>query len=124
MTVYAVSEYIRMRRYYVFLNGPKTIGGEGCKYYGKIACTDKYDKYWLAIFFLTEDSPVPNPTYNEGRKEGHIFVPFKYFMHYIDILRNEKPIYAYFSSENPENMGLRTSVSGEKVGEEERGFWF
>lgn len=68
-------------------------------------------------YFLTDDSPVPKPTYVVGNKVGAIFLPFKEIGPFVDLLRNEKPVYAYLNSEKPDWNSIKTSK--EPVGEEE-----
>jgi hypothetical protein len=48
---------------------------------------------------------------------GAIFVPFSELYQYVDIARNEKPLYASLNSDNPNWMSLTTSA--EPVGEGE-----
>jgi hypothetical protein len=68
-------------------------------------------------YFLTDDSPVPDPVYVVANKVGAVFLPFKEMAPWVDMLRNEKPVYAYLNSERPEWNYIRTTQ--EPVGEEE-----
>ena len=69
------------------------------------------------VYFLTDDSPVPNPLYLEAKKAGAIFLPFREMGPFVDLLRNEEPIYAYLNSNTPAWNSIRTAE--EPVGEEE-----
>lgn len=75
------------------------------------------DGYRFIVYGLHPSSPVPGPVYIEANKVGAIFIPFSDLSNYIDLVRNEKPIYAYMNSTTPNWNSLRTSA--EPVGEEE-----
>jgi len=92
-----------------------TWGGVQIKARGIVACRGT-DHRFLA-YFLTEDSPVPDSVYIEANKVGAIFCPFEEMSAYVDLVRNEKPIYAYLNSAKPEWNNLSTSQ--EPIGEEE-----
>ena len=83
---------------------------------GYITCYGS-DRYRFIMYFLHDDSPIPPPVYIERNKVGAIFLPFKDMHVYLDMVRNEKPLYAYVSSDKPEWNSIRTS--NEPVGEEE-----
>ena len=55
--------------------------------------------------------------YVVANKVGALFLPFKEMGPFLDMLRNEKPIWAYLNSDKPEWISLKTSK--EPVGEEE-----
>lgn len=92
-----------------------TWSGTQIKARGIIAC--RGDNHRFIAYFLTEDSPVPNSVYIVANKVGAIFRPFDEMNAYIDLIRNEKPIFAYLNSSRPEWNNLSTSQ--EPVGEEE-----
>ena len=75
---------------------------------------------YLDIHFMSDiDSAPPNKGKIEGDYiSGHLYVPAERYVWYLDLLRNEKPIYADIDSEHPNNMnGIRTGL--EPVGEGE-----
>jgi hypothetical protein len=90
--------------------------GQTIKFRGILVCTG--GDHTSAIYFLTEDSYVPKCSYLPAYKRGVIYLPFKDMPPFVDMLRNEKPIYAYLNSERPEWNQLNTSA--EPVGEAER----
>ena len=92
-----------------------TWSGTRIKARGIVACYGG-DHRFIA-YFLTDDSPVPNPVYVEQNKVGAIFLPFKEMGPFVDLLRNEQPIYAYLNSNRPEWNNISTHK--EPVGEEE-----
>ena len=91
-----VVKTFRVRKYKLTLGykGRSTWNGVVIRDRGFIACYDNNYEYSFIIYFLTEDSPIPDPVYTEQNKVGAIFLPFKENMPYIDMVRNEKPIYA------------------------------
>ncbi|WP_397363550.1 hypothetical protein [Olleya sp. R77988] len=95
--------------------GSATWGNVNIKIQGYVTCYGSDHRF--IIYFLHEDSPVPAPTYIPANKVGAIFLPFKDMPMYLDIVRNEKPIYAYLNSTKPEWNSIKTSK--EPVGEEE-----
>lgn len=72
----------------------------------------------LIVYGLHPTSPVPAaPVYNVSGNVGAIFIPFNELHDYVDIVRNEKPVYARLDSDQPEWMSLSTGK--EPAGEEE-----
>lgn len=72
----------------------------------------------LIVYGLHPASPVPPaPVCNWAGNVGAIFVPFSDLSAYVDIVRNEKPVYARLDSDRPDWMSLSTST--EPVGEGE-----
>lgn len=99
-----------------FKNGA-TWGGVAIQIQGYVACTGK-DRSRFIVYGLHPSSPVPPaPVYNVAGNVGAIFVPFAEISKYVDIVRNEKPVYANLNSDNPNWMGLSTSP--EPIGEGE-----
>lgn len=92
-----------------------TWSGTQIKARGYVACSG--GDHRLIAYFLTDDSPVPNPVYVVANKVGAIFLPFKEIAPFVDLVRNEKPIYAYLNSDRPEWNSLKTGP--EPVGDEE-----
>ncbi|HNR18703.1 MAG TPA: hypothetical protein PKN75_07240 [Bacteroidia bacterium] len=104
---------------YVINNGFKnsaTWGGVSIKIQGYLVCYSD-DGYRFIIYGLHPSSPIAAPTYIPANKVGAIFIPFKELFNYIDLARNEKPVYAYLNSDNPDWNSIKTST--EPVGEEE-----
>jgi hypothetical protein len=91
-------------------------GGVNIKIRGYIACYG--DDHRFIAYFLTDDSPVPAPVYVVANKVGAIFLPFKEMPPFVDLVRNEKPLYAYLNSDKPEWNHLKTGK--EPVGEGEK----
>ncbi|MFA6150896.1 MAG: hypothetical protein WC716_06215 [Chitinophagaceae bacterium] len=84
---------------------------------GYVACYGA-DGSRFIVYGLHPASPVPpTPVYNVAGNVGAIFVPFERLPQYVDIVRNEKPVYATLNSDNPNWMALATS--NEPIGEGE-----
>jgi hypothetical protein len=71
----------------------------------------------LLIYFYPPGRTAGSPGYDPHNKRGWMSVPIDEMPTFIDVLRNEKPIWAYVNSEKPNGNGFRTGV--EPVGEEE-----
>lgn len=92
--------------------------GKVVKWRGRITCHGEHnhEDYYLIIYFL-DSRKVPGPYYDVEKKTGGIFLPLKEMAYFVDLLRNEKPIYASLNSERPGVNGLFTGK--EPVGEGE-----
>jgi len=94
-----------------------TWGGVAIQIQGYVAWTGA-DGSRLIVYGLHPSSPVPPaPVYNVAGNVGAIFVPFSEIGKYVDIVRNEKPVYGYLNSDNPNWISL--STSSEPIGEGE-----
>ena len=71
---------------------------------------------YLLIYFLAEDSPVPNPPafVRPDGNSGGICVPMSEMPAYMDMIRNEDPIYIVLFPDKPEYNHIATAW--EKVG--------
>jgi len=90
-----------------------TWSGIQIKIRGYVACFGG-DHRFIA-YFLGEDSQVPAPVYIPANRVGAIFLPFAQMPPFVDLVRNEKPVYAYLNTDKPEWNSLKTSL--EPVGE-------
>jgi hypothetical protein len=94
-----------------------TWGGTKILIQGYVACYGA-DNSRFIVYGLHPTSPVPaSPVYNVPGNVGAIFVPFSNLQNYVDIVRNEKPVYARLDSDHPGWMGLSTNK--EPIGEGE-----
>lgn len=93
-----------------------TFGVTTLKAAGIISCMGN-DNQRVVIYFLHEDSLVPNPAVTNDGKWGNIFLPAVMMQVWMDLLRNEKPLYGYINTEVPKLTNV--STSHEPVGEEE-----
>jgi hypothetical protein len=110
VNVFAVSAYT----YLVGYQNTTTYGGVTIQYQGRVSARGD-DGSQLSVYGLHPASPVPPAPYcDDAMTHGAIFVPFGELQSYVDILRNEKPVYGRL---DPEGMTLSTSL--EPPGEEE-----
>lgn len=65
----------------------------------------------LLIYFLAPDSPVPKPAgfTKPTCTYAGVCVPIEQFSYYIDLLRNEKPVWIELHTDAPEGNCIRTS---------------
>ncbi|MCX6646846.1 MAG: hypothetical protein NTY09_10930 [bacterium] len=82
---------------------------------GMIDCLG-FDEDRITLYFL-DNKILPKQAYFPDKKHAIMFLPFSDITLYIDILRNEKPVYAHCDSESPDRIEIITGY--EKVGEEE-----
>lgn len=93
-----------------------TFGATTIKCRGVIACIGA-DNQRVVAYFLTPDSPIPAPTTTVGGKWGPVFLPADMLHLWVDMLRHEKPLYAYINTDQPSWTNVATTE--EPVGEEE-----
>jgi hypothetical protein len=82
---------------------------------GMVRCSG--DEYSLDVIFVTEDSDYPEPIFDVAGKKGFMFLPRADMLAFVDILRNEKPIFGHLRGDRPEWTSVTTSQ--EPVGEGE-----
>jgi hypothetical protein len=77
------------------------------------------DEYTLDVYCcqLEPDEDLPEPAFDTEEKKGFMFVPFTDLPVFVDLLRNEKPIYAHLRGDKPEWTSITTTK--EPVGEGE-----
>lgn len=80
-----------------------------------VRCTGT--EYKMDIFFLAPDSAYPQPAFNADEKKGYMFMPISDILAFVDMLRNEKPIFGHLRGDRPEWTSVTTS--NEAVGEGE-----
>lgn len=91
------------------------VDGNLVRYCAAVTCRGA--DYILIIYFLTESSFVPNNTFNSSQKRGTMYLPQKQMPWYVDLLRNERPIYCFLNSSYPNQNGIYTGT--EPVGDAE-----
>lgn len=113
-----VSKSFTVKHYMLNLGYKMTataLDGTEIKARGVISCEG--DDHRFIMYFLTEDSPIPEPFYNVATKTAAIYLPFEDMCQFVDLLRNEEPVYAYLDSDRPEWSNIGTSR--EPIGEGE-----
>ncbi len=71
----------------------------------------------MRIFFLHPRSRKPRNTYDSKSKTATMYIEADHYERFIDLLRNERPVYAYIDLVNPDRCRIYTGT--EPVGEGE-----
>lgn len=77
------------------------------------------DAYRLDIYFLSADSPYPEPIVNLAERSGAIFMPIADMAVFVDVLRNEKPLYGHLRGDHPAWTGITTTNEPIGTGDED-----
>ena len=109
--IFEIKEYMVILRQLEVMN----FKGTEIKLRGIVRCHG--DEFTLDVYFLDEMSSVPTPSIELENKRGYMFMPFRDIGTLVDILRNEKPIYAHLRGDRPEWTSITTTK--EPVGEGE-----
>lgn len=75
------------------------------------------ESYVMDVMFLTPESAFPQPIFEIEQKKGYMFMPISDIAAFVDILRNEKPIFGHLRADKPEWTSVTTGQ--EDVGEGE-----
>jgi hypothetical protein len=111
VNIFMVSTYTYLVGYGI----TTTYDGVRIQYQGRLSARGD-DGSQLSVYGLHPASPVPPAPYcNAAQSHGAIFVPFADLQSYVDIVRNEKPVYGKLDPV----MGMTLSTSLEPPGEEE-----
>lgn len=96
------------------------IGGREVKFPAHIVCRGKLSgkEYYVTIYCVHDGSPMPDNIVREEGRNGLIFVPKWQYEWFVDLLRNESPVYCYLFPPRPNLSCL--STSREPVGEGEK----
>jgi hypothetical protein len=106
-----------VKQYMVVLRQLEAMDFEGSRLRlkGIVRCIG--DEYTMDVYGLDDESDYPEPAFLVEEKKGFMFVPFADLPMFVDLLRNEKPIYAHLRGDRPEWTSLTTTR--EPVGEGE-----
>ena len=80
--------------------------------------TANREDYRLDVYFLAEDSDIPAPQVDIDGKLGAIFM-FSDIHAFVDILRNEKPIFGHLRGDNPQWTSVTTTHEPVGTGDED-----
>lgn len=75
------------------------------------------DEYSMDVLFIAPDSPYPDPVIELDKKKGYLFMPISDLHAFVDMLRNEHPVYGHLRGDRPDWTSITTSQ--EPVGEGE-----
>jgi len=94
---------------------PSIESGNDVKVCAIIGCYG--DEYKLMINFVAENEEQPKSIYDGEKKTGVIFLPISRLAGYIDLLRNEKPLFVHL---NEKVEWITLGTGHEPIGEGER----
>lgn len=109
--VFEIKEYMVVWRQLELMN----VAGVTARVRALVRCTG--GEYTLDVFFLAEDSPFPDPAFDSANKKGYMYLNISDIGPFVDMLRNEKPVYGHLRGDRPEWTSVTTGK--EPVGEGE-----
>ncbi len=77
------------------------------------------ENFRLDVYFLADDSEVPDPQVDIANQRGAIFMPINDIHAFVDILRNEKPIFGHLRGDNPQWTSVTTTNEPVGTGDED-----
>lgn len=83
------------------------------------AGTSDQQEYRLDVYFLAPDSPVPAPQVDIANRRGAIFMEIGDIHAFVDILRNEKPIFGHLRGDHPQWTSVTTTNEPVGTGDED-----
>jgi hypothetical protein len=111
--VFEIKEYMIVWRQLELLN----FDGVTVQVRALVRCTG--DDHAMDVYFLAEGSPMPPPFFDAPAKKGYMFMNIQDIHPFVDMLRNETPVYGHLRGDRPEWMSVTTGK--EPVGEGEKG---
>lgn len=81
--------------------------------------TSDQQEYRLDVYFLAPDSPVPAPQVDIANCRGAIFMEIGDIHAFVDILRNEKPIFGHLRGDHPQWTSVTTTNEPVGTGDED-----
>jgi hypothetical protein len=109
MHVFEIKEYVIIWRQLEHLS----LGGETALLRALVRLIG--GDWTMDVYFLADGSPVPAPGFLPDQKKGYMFLSIHDIQGFVDMVRNEKPIYAHLRGDRPEWTSVTTSR--EPVGE-------
>ena len=101
----------------------REFAGVAARIRGLVRCTGvgsaDQENYRLDVYFLAEDSAVPDPQVDIDNQRGAIFMSISDIHAFVDILRNEKPIFGHLRGDNPQWTSVTTTNEPVGTGDED-----
>ena len=101
----------------------REFGGVNAGIRGLVRCTGigmhDQDSYRLDVYFLSPDSAVPAPQVEIDNRRGAIFMSISELHAFVDILRNEKPIFGHLRGDYPQWTSVTTTNEPVGTGDED-----
>ncbi|MCY4146821.1 MAG: hypothetical protein OXE95_01435 [Chloroflexi bacterium] len=76
-------------------------------------------EYRLDVYFLAPKSPMPAPQVDIANRRGAIFMEISDIHAFVDILRNEKPIFGHLRGDHPQWTSITTANEPVGTGDED-----
>ena len=101
----------------------RDFGGVTARIRGLVRCsgigTSKREDYRLDVYFLAPDSDMPEPQVDLDSNLGAIFMSINDIHAFVDILRNEKPIFGHLRGDHPQWTSVTTTHEPVGTGDED-----
>lgn len=101
----------------------REFAGVTAKIRGLVRCNgigaDDQESYRLDVYFLSPDSDMPDPQVDIANRRGAIFMPIADLFAFVDILRNESPIFGHLRGDFPQWTSVTTTNEPVGVGDED-----
>lgn len=101
----------------------REFGGRPARIRGLVRCTGvgatTQEDFRLDVYFLAADSAVPDPQVDIANRRGAIFMPISDIHAFVDILRNERPIFGHLRGDYPQWTSVTTSNEPVGTGDED-----
>ena len=90
---------------------------------GLVRCTgqgaEAKEDYRLDVYFLAPESAMPDPQVDIANRRGSIFMAISDIHAFVDILRNESPIYGHLRGDYPQWTSVTTTNEPVGTGDED-----
>jgi hypothetical protein len=109
--VFEITEYMMIWRQLQLMN----FNGIAVRVRAIVRCTG--GDYTMDVYFTDDQADVPAPLYDTTINKGFMFLNIRDIGPFVDMLRNERPVYGHLRGDRPEWMSVTTAK--EPVGEGE-----
>lgn len=109
--VFEIKEYMVIWRQLELMN----FNGITVRVRAIVRCTGA--EYTMDVYFVDDGTPVPDPFYDVPNNKGFMFLDARFVGPFVDMLRNERPVYGHLRGDRPDWMSVTTAK--EPIGEGE-----
>ena len=101
----------------------RDFAGVSARIRGLVRCngigSDDGADYRLDVYFLSPDSDMPDPQVDIASRRGAIFMLISDIHAFVDILRNERPIFGHLRDDYPQWTSVTTTNEPVGTGDED-----
>ena len=101
----------------------REFAGVAARIRGLVRCNglgmEDQENYRLDVYFLSQESDVPAPQVDIANRRGAIFMSIGDIHAFVDILRNEKPIFGHLRGDFPQWTSITTTNEPVGTGDED-----